>query len=224
MRRPWVPHPCGFQGAGFDLAFLSEPDPAIRNPLSHNDLYLLLDNSQKCAIIYDVSSRRRRESPNCLRYPPAPATLPPLLQRVRTRFIRWNSPSLCFHALTHSFATRKTPSPILSMPSALFAKNTRGGGHIRQAPKFYNSLPRTSTPTRHAGALASPILSCISAHFPSHRGVGVRAHFQPQVQLRILASAPASRIEPRISYPLFHGPLSTTHYPPLTSPCATLPT
>lgn len=171
-----------------------------------------------------VSSRRRKELPPCLRYAPAPATLPPLLQRVRIGFIRWNLRSLWFHTLTRSFATRKTPSPILSMLSALFAKNTRGAGYTLQAPKFYNSLPRTSAPTRHAGALASPILSCISAHFPSHMGVGVRAHFQPQVQLRILASAPVSRFEFRISYPLFHAPPSTTHYPPLTSPCATLRT
>ena len=83
--------------------------------------------------------------------------------------------------------------------------------------EFYDSLLRTSAPTRHAGALASPILSCISAHFPSQLGVGVCAHLQPQVQLRIPASAPASRFEFRISHPLFHGPL-------LTSPCVTLRT
>jgi glyoxylase-like metal-dependent hydrolase (beta-lactamase superfamily II) len=72
-------------------------------------------------------------------------------------------------------------------------------------------------PTRHAGALASPILSCISAHFPSHLGVGVRAHFQPQVQLRIPASASfafrVSYLAPAFSPPAIHYALSTTHFP-----------
>jgi len=36
--------------------------------------------------------------------------------------------SLCFHTLTHSFATRKTLTPAFSIVCALFAENTRGGG------------------------------------------------------------------------------------------------
>src|SRR5579859_7887703 len=81
-------------------------------------------------------------------------------------------------------------SPITKSFTIRTYKKT-GGGSPLPPLEVYNSLLRTNAPTRHAGALASPILSCISAHFPSHRGVGVRAHFQPQVQLRIRESAPA---------------------------------
>src|SRR5271168_3207394 len=35
--------------------------------------------------------------------------------------------SLCFHTLTHSFASAEILSPIFSISSALFAQNTRGG-------------------------------------------------------------------------------------------------
>ena len=129
-------------------------------------------------------------------------SLSPLLLCAFARFWREES------ALTKN-------APITPLESALTRKP--GEGPPLPPLEFYNSLVRTSAPTRHAGALASSILSCISAHFPSHMGVGVRAHLQPQVQLRILASAPVSRFEFRISHPLFRGPL-------LTSPCVTLRT
>jgi hypothetical protein len=40
----WVPHRCGFQGAGFGLCIVSISKPAIRNPLSYNDLQFTLDS------------------------------------------------------------------------------------------------------------------------------------------------------------------------------------
>jgi hypothetical protein len=47
---------------------------------------------------------------------------------VRINIIPWDLRFLCFHTLTHSFATHKTLSHLLSGISALFGKNTRGGG------------------------------------------------------------------------------------------------
>ena len=162
------------------------------------------------------------------RPPRIPAALPayprPIPQRERLPLPRVTSH---LSPITKSFTFRtyekQPPNPFRIRTSKtrdlkLFGMNTYekiGGGPPLPTLEFYNSLLRTSAPTRHAGALASPILSCISAHFPSHMGVGVRAHFQPQVPLRILASSPASRFEFRISHPLFHGPL-------LTPPCVTL--
>src|SRR5271169_4047399 len=52
---------------------------------------------------------------------------PPLFARVPINIIPWDLRSLCFHTLTHSFATGKMPSPLFSKVSALFGKNTRGG-------------------------------------------------------------------------------------------------
>jgi hypothetical protein len=48
--------------------------------------------------------------------------------RVRINIIPWDLRFLCFHTLTHSFATHKTLSHLLSGISGLFGKNTRGGG------------------------------------------------------------------------------------------------
>src|SRR5438552_4727065 len=52
----------------------------------------------------------------------------PHLQRVRNLLIPHTLTFLCFHTLTNSFAIVKNTTPFLSCHSALFAKNTPGGG------------------------------------------------------------------------------------------------
>lgn len=64
---------------------------------------------------------------NILQIPRGCPHSPPIFPGVRTSVIPWDLRFLCFHTLTHSFAPRKTLSPIVSCSSALFAKNTRGG-------------------------------------------------------------------------------------------------
>jgi|SRR5580658_1464069 hypothetical protein len=50
---------------------------------------------------------------------------PLFLARVRNNIIPWDLRFLCFHTLTHSFVTSKTPSPSFSGVSALFGKYIR---------------------------------------------------------------------------------------------------
>src|ERR1700690_4141057 len=50
-----------------------------------------------------------------------------LSARVRINIIPKPLALLCFHTLTHSFALAKALSPVVSIPSTLFAQNTRGG-------------------------------------------------------------------------------------------------
>jgi hypothetical protein len=98
---------------------------------------------------------------------PSPLCFP----RVHINIIPWDLRFLCFHTLTHSLATYKTLSHLLSGISALFGKNTRGGGRppalsrtihyplLTPTIHYSRSSPRTST-------LPPPIYGII----PPHRG------------------------------------------------------
>ncbi len=109
------------------------------------------------------------------------------------------------------------------MPSAIFAKNTRWGSHP-SSPKVLATRSRSCGPHDKLVRPQPQSLLCFTSHFLSPRGVGVRAHFEPRSFSFAVCRPRQLRIEPRNSYPLFHGPLSTTHYPPRTSPCVTLRT
>jgi len=63
-----------------------------------------------------------------------------LFARVHINIIPNALAFLCFHTLTHSFATRKTLTPVFSIIPALFAQNTRGGGWLRSAPSSHKGL------------------------------------------------------------------------------------
>jgi hypothetical protein len=61
------------------------------------------------------------------------------------------------------------PYPLTPVESHL-CKKRREGPHL-PGRLFFNQIPITRPRTEHAGTPASPILSCNSAHFPSHMGV-----------------------------------------------------
>ncbi len=64
-------------------------------------------------------------------YPGAPwasGASPTLFARVHISIIPWGLRSLCFHTLTHSFASRNPSTLLPSIISAPFSKNTGGGG------------------------------------------------------------------------------------------------
>lgn len=51
-----------------------------------------------------------------------------LSRRVRINIIPFDLRFLCFHTVTHSFASSKVVSLVFSISCALFQQNTRGGG------------------------------------------------------------------------------------------------
>jgi hypothetical protein len=92
---------------------------------------------------------------------------PLLLASLCNNIIPWDLRFLCFHTLTHSFVTSKTPSPLFSIVSALFAKNTPGAGRSSSALLHY-SLPtiHSSRPSPRTSTLPPRIYGII----PPHRG------------------------------------------------------
>ena len=136
-----------------------------------------------------------------------PSALPSRLRRLRSPLGPIRSKSappnsnrlvLCFHTTTHSFAPRKTLSPLFSSRSSLFGQNTWEEVqvpcrnplratlvHAQQRPQLLSPLcftsqfpvyrgvarqPSTPTQTRHGRSAPTPVPSVVCAQFPSHRG------------------------------------------------------
>src|SRR5580704_1725609 len=79
-----------------------------------------LMNRRRCPLPTTPSSRRHLCASSALSLSPLNFELSTLNRPFFTAF-------LCFHTLTHSFASAKSLSSIFSRLSALFAQNTRGG-------------------------------------------------------------------------------------------------
>jgi hypothetical protein len=70
--------------------------------------------------------------------------------QTRGRFDVFPSDLLSFHILAHSCAHTKKSSLLFSTASALFAKNTRGGGtSVPRARPYQRRLPRSEPVTSH---------------------------------------------------------------------------
>ena len=149
--RPRASRPCGSSGAHFDPSVLSQPAPTIRNPLTHNDLYLSLDNNLKSAIMVHVRRGGDRSHPiaSAIRPPPAPtlfARCPQPFARFGTRRNSRNSNPLI--RLLHNLRTPRVGVPSFkskttSLPSFRAAvaipsnamehperPETEGSGHV----------------------------------------------------------------------------------------------
>jgi hypothetical protein len=77
----------------------------------------------------------------------------------------WDLRFLCFHTLTHSFASCDPAAPFHSIPSALFGKNTRAGYTLfkprprllRGNRSFVTSLPPASLPRFSSHGTNAPL-------------------------------------------------------------------
>lgn len=87
--------------------------PAMRHPLAHNGLYFLLGNKQKCTKAYLLRSRRKKESPPCPCYPPAPFSPRPLFVTLADRQEPTENPAT-LSPFPVTLTNRVNPNPLVS--------------------------------------------------------------------------------------------------------------
>ena len=149
------------------------------------------DSSSRCAL--SVSAR----APLPLHRHPEPSEGSAFLSSLTTT----HSPLATMFFRITSFAD---PHQLTSIESHSCKK--QGEGSLLPGRMFFNRKPITRPRTEHAGTPASPILSCNSAHFPSHMGV-----YTPGP---LIFEFPFSNFALSMPLPTTRYPLFTVHFDP----------